>query len=72
MIFKQHKGIVPTSIAKLFEQNNLHHNYNTKQNRKLHTQIGNMESVYKLFSFLGINIWNHLSSKISTDVSYAC
>ena len=72
MMFKQHNGIVPTPIAKLFELNNLHHNYNTRQNRKLHTQIGNRESVYKLFSFHGINIWNHLSSKISTDVSYAC
>ena len=72
MMFKQNNGIVPTPIAKLFELNNLHHNYNTRQNRKLHTQIGNRESVYKLFSFHGINIWNHLSSKISTDVSYAC
>ena len=72
MMFKQHNGIVTTPIAKLFELNNLHHNYNARQNRKLHTQIGNRESVYKLFSFHGINIWNHLSSKISTDVSYAC
>ena len=73
MMFTQHNGIVPTSIAKLFELNNLHHHYyNTRQNRNLHIQIGNRESVYKLFSFHGINIWNHLSSKISTDVSYAC
>ena len=63
MMFKQHNGIDPTPIAKLFELNNLHHNYNTRQNIKLHTQIGNRESVYKLFSFQGINIWNHLSSK---------
>ena len=72
MMFKQQNGIDPIPIAKLFELNNLHHNYNTRQNRKLHTHIGNRESVYKLFSFHGINIWNHLSSKISTDVSYAC
>ena len=72
MMFKQHNGIVQNPIAKLFSLNNLHHNYNTRQNRNLHTQIGNRESVYKLFSFHGINIWNHLSSKISTDVSYAC
>ena len=71
MMFKQHNGIEPTPIAKLFELNNLHHNYNTRQNRNLHTQIGNRESVYKLFSFHRINIWNNLSSKISTDVSYA-
>ena len=72
MMFKQHSGIEPTPIAKLFALNNLHHNYNTRQNKNLHTQIGNREYVYKLFSFHGINIWNHLSSKIYTDVSYAC
>ena len=72
MMFKQHNGIVPTPIIKLFELNNLHQNYNTRQNRNLHTQIGNRESVYKLFSFHEINIWNHLSSKMSTGVSYAC
>ena len=71
MMFKQHNGINPTPIAKLFELNNLHYNYNARQNIKLDTQIGNRESVYKLFSFHGINIWIHLSSKMYTDVSYA-
>ena len=72
MMFKQHNGIDPTPKDKLFELNNLHNNYNTRQNRKLHTQNGNREYVYKLFSFHGIYIWNHLSSNISTDGSYAC
>ena len=30
------------------------------------------EKVYKLFSFHGINIWNHMSRKIPIHVSYAC
>ena len=72
LMFKQETGRVPVPIDNLFAINNEYHNYNTRQSKNLHTQIGNQELVYNLFSFHGINIWNHLSPKIYSDVSYAC
>ena len=45
MMFKQHNGINSTPIAKLFELNNLHHNYNLNgkiENCILKLVIGNM------------------------------
>ena len=71
-MFKQQTGRVPVPIDNLFAINTEYHNYNTRQLKNLHTQIGNQELVYNLFSFHRINIWNHLSQNISSDVSYAC
>ena len=56
----------------LFAINNEYYNYNTRQSKNLLTLIGNRELVYNLFSLHGINIWNYLSPKNSSDVSYAC
>ena len=71
-MFKLHIGILPHPIETLFVGNATQHNYNTRQSADLHTQIGKSESVYRLFSFHGIQIWNHISKKIRIDVSYAC
>ena len=71
-MFKQQTGRVPVLIDNIFAINDEYHNCNTRQSKNLHTQIGNQELVYNLFSFHGINIWNHLSHKNSSDVSYAC
>ena len=71
-MFKIHTASVPLPISNLFILNNLHHNYNTRQKNDLHTQIRKNENSYKIFSFHGINIWNHISKKIQIDVSYAC
>ena len=72
LMYKIHMGNVPLPICNLFIINNLHHNYNTRQKNDLYTQIRKKENSYKLFSFHGINIWNHISKKIPIDVSYAC
>ena len=61
-MFKRHIGITPLPINNLFIVNNAQHAYYTRQINSLHTQIGKNEKVYKMFSFHGINIWNHISS----------
>ena len=63
-MFKRHTGITPLPMNNLFTVNNAQHDYYTRQIDSLHTQIGKNEKVYKLFSFHGINIWNHMSRKI--------
>ena len=72
MMYKHHIDILPSPIDELFITNNSQHNYNTRQCRDMHLQIGRTESVYKLFSFHGTYIWNHISKKIPIDVSFAC
>ena len=72
LMYKIHMENIPLPICNLFIINNLHHNYNTRQKNDLHTQIRKKENSYKLLSFHGINIWNHISKKILIDVSYAC
>ena len=41
----------------------------TKQHNDLHINIGLKENAYRLFSFHGTHIWNHISKTISIDVS---
>ena len=65
IMFKIHTASVPLPISNLFILNNLRHNYNTRQKNDLHTQIRKNENSYKIFSFHGINIWNHISKKNS-------
>ena len=72
LMFKYHKGILPDPINNLFSTNNNRHNYHTRQTNDLQTNTGKGENVYKLFSFHGVRIWNHISKKIQIDVSYAC
>ena len=72
LMFKHHLGILPHPINTLFMNNTSQHDYNTRQKFDLHTQIGKNEFAYKLFTFHGICIWNHISKKIPTDVSYSC
>ena len=71
-MFKFHTGVLPDPVSNLFVLNNQRHNYNTRQNNDLQTNLGRGEHVYKLFSFHGVQIWNQLSKKIQIDVSYAC
>ena len=71
-MFKYNIGITPLPINNLFIENTTQHVYYTRQINNLQTPNGNNEKVYKLFSFHGINIWNHISRKLTTDVSYAC
>ena len=71
-MFKFHNGMLPSPFDDLFITNNTIHTHNTRQNNSLHIQIGNWEGVYRLFSFHGTKIWNHLSNILVTNVSYAC
>ena len=59
-MFKHHIGITPLPINNLFIVNNAQHAYYTRQINSLHTQIGKTENMYTMFSFHGINIWNHV------------
>ena len=68
-MFKYHKGILPDPINNLFSTNNIRHNYHTRQTNDLQTNTGKWENVYKLFSFHGVRIWNHIYKKNQIDVS---
>ena len=72
LMYKIHMENIPLPICNFFIIHNLQHNYNTRQKKYLHTQIRKKENSYKLFSFHGIDICNHISKKIPIDVSYAC
>ena len=72
IMFKNYLNILPTPLNDLFRVNNPRYEYFTRQHNDLHVDIGLKKGVYKLFSFHGIHIWNHISNKISIDVSYAC
>ena len=69
IIFKNNLNILPTPLSDLFIVNNTRYEYFTRQHNDLHVDIGLKEVVYKLFSFHGIYIWNHISRKKSMDLS---
>ena len=71
-MFKNYLNILPAPLHDLFRVNNTRYEYFTMQHNDLHVDIGLKEGVYKLFSFHGIHIWNHILKKIYIDVSYAC
>ena len=71
-MFKNNLNILPTPLSELFIVNNTRYAYFTRQHNDLHVDIGLKEGVYKLISFHGIHIWNHISIKNYIDVSYAC
>ena len=71
-MFKYDKDCLPHPINNLFALNNERHNYNTRHNHDLQINTGKGEIVYKLFSFHGVHIWNHISNKLPIVVSYAC
>ena len=47
-------------------------NYNTRNRTTMHVPIGTTENTYATFRFHGIYIWNLISERIPTDVSYSC
>ena len=71
LMFKRYLKILPNPLDKLFILNNAQHSYNTRQHINIHTQIAKTERTYRLCSFHGTNIWNHISKRIPLDVSYA-
>ena len=72
IMFKKYLNILPTPLSDLFIVNNTRYKFFTRQHNDLHVDIGLKEGVYKLFSFHGIHILNHISTKKSIAVSYGC
>ena len=71
-MFKRQLNLLPSPLNDLFTVNNTQHNHFTRQHADLHVNTGVRENVYRLFSFQGIYIWNHISKQIPINVSYAC
>ena len=61
IMFKNYFNILPTPLSDLFIVNNTRYEFFTRQHNDLYVDIGLKEGVYKLFSFHGIHIWNHIS-----------
>ena len=72
LMFKNSKQIFPRAIHMLFARNDQYHNYNTRQStcRSLHPSVGRGETIYRSFSFHGVNIWNYLSKHIPVNLTY--
>ena len=64
-MFKYNMGILPHPINKPFALKSERHNYNTRQTHDLQINAGRGGglNVYKLFSYHGVHIWNHISIK---------
>ena len=69
LMFKNSKQMVLIAIQMLFTGNDQYQNYNTRQSRSLHPSVEMGESIYRSFSFRGVNIWNYLLKHIPTNVS---
>ena len=72
LMYKYSIGEVPSPISLLFRTNITYHEHNTRRASCLHTPIGRSEAIYQTFSYRGVHIWNYISLKVNTDVSYAC
>ena len=69
-MFKRSKCDVLKPLHALFRINNSYHNYQTRRSESIDVPIGRHEA-YKTFSYFGAHIWNHISNKVSTNVSYS-
>ena len=72
MIFKCSNVVFPLPVSALFQYNYVIHTHNTRRSKFIHTPIGRSEATYTTFSNRGAHIWNYISQKVPTDVSYAC
>ena len=72
MMFNYSSNNLTSTIRHMFIRSNEIHNYNTRNRTKLHAPIGTTETTYATFKFHGIYIWNLISERIPTDVSYSC
>ena len=71
-MFKHHIGDVPKPISDLFQTNNNYHSYSTRNSQSLLTHIGKSGAIYQTFTYFGSLVWNYISGKIQTDVTYMC
>ena len=71
-MFKMSKCDVPKPLHALFRINNSYHIVIRQgaRSKSIHVPIGRTEAIYKLFSYFGAHVWNHISNNISINVSY--
>ena len=72
LMYKYSTGSVPPPILGLLKKRNEVHTHFTRNSISLCTPRGKSEESYKIFSFKGIHIWNHISRNVNTCVSYLC
>ena len=72
MMFKHHIGDVLKPISDLFQTNDNYHSYSTRTSKALLTSIGKSEAICQTFTYIGSLVWNYISSKIPTEVTYIC
>ena len=65
-------GEVPSPISLLFRTDITYYEHNTRRASCFQSPIGRSEAIYQTFSYRGVHIWNCISLKVNTDVSYAC
>ena len=62
-MFKHHKKKLPQVCSNLFTSNEEIHNYNTRQKTWLHVPVSTSTAHMKTVRFMGVKLWNKLSSK---------
>ena len=67
-MFKFSAGSLPIAISDLFINNESIHTHNTRQKPNLRQQVANREYMYRNFSFIGVYVWNHITSRTSINV----
>ena len=45
------------------------HDYNTRQKSKLWQPVAKREYMYRNFSFIGVYVWNHITSKANINIA---
>ncbi len=58
---------VPIVIKSMFLLNQDIHNYNTRNNRLLHTPVARTELLYRTFMYRGVHIWNDILTHLHVD-----
>ena len=62
-MFKHHRKKLPQVCSNLFTSNEEIHNYNTRQKTWLHVPVSTSTAHMKTVRFMGVKLWNKLSSK---------
>ena len=70
LMFKISKCNVPKPLHSLFRINNSYHNYQTRRSESIHVPIGRTEAIYKIFSYFGAHIWNHISTVVTVFIAH--
>jgi hypothetical protein len=61
-MFKHHKNKLPQVCSDLFTSNEEIHEYNTRQKTLLHVPVCNTVAHKRTVRFMGVKLWNGLSS----------